>query len=51
MAAANPVLAPMTAICALLELQATWLVRLTVAPEEVVPMAMYWPVSLGELTV
>jgi hypothetical protein len=32
----------MVAICVLLELQATWLVRFTVAPDEVVPMAMNW---------
>jgi hypothetical protein len=47
---ASPVAAPIVAICVLLELQATWLVRFTVAPEEVVPMAMNWVVSVGDAT-
>ncbi len=41
-AVARPVVAPTVAICVLLELQATWLLRLTVAPDEVDPMAMNW---------
>jgi hypothetical protein len=32
----------MVAICALLELQETWLDTFSVAPDEVVPMAMNW---------
>jgi hypothetical protein len=49
-AVARPVPAPMVAIWVLLELQATWLVRLTVAPVEVVPMARNWLVWVGEAT-
>jgi hypothetical protein len=30
------------ATCALLEFHATWLVRFSVAPDEVVPIAMNW---------
>ena|ERR1700677_3832439 len=40
----------MVAICVLLELQITWLVRLIVAPDEVSPMARNWLVSFGEET-
>jgi hypothetical protein len=36
------VAAPIVAIGVLLEFQATWFVRFTVAPDEVVPMAMNW---------
>jgi hypothetical protein len=39
-AVASPVVAFIVAICVLLELHATWFVRFTVAPEDVVPMAM-----------
>ena len=39
-AVARPVVAPTVAICMELELQATTLLRLTVAPDEVDPMAM-----------
>jgi hypothetical protein len=39
---ASPVAAPIVAICVLLELQITLLVRFAVAPDEVVPMAMNW---------
>jgi hypothetical protein len=39
---ASPVVAPMVAIWGLLEVQATWLLRFTVAPDEVVPMARNW---------
>jgi hypothetical protein len=35
---------------ALLEVQTTWLVRLKVAPVDVVPMAMNWAVCCGALT-
>ncbi len=41
----SPVASPpalIVAICVLLELQATWLVRFSVAPEDVVPIAMNW---------
>ena len=47
---AKPVVALMVAICGLLELQATWLLRFTVAPDEVVPMAMNWVVWVGDAT-
>jgi len=50
-AVASPVAAPMVAICTLLELHATWLVRFTVAPDEVVPTARNWLVCVGEATV
>ena len=40
----------MVAICVLLELQATWLLRFTVAPDEVVPMARNWLVLPGDAT-
>jgi len=48
-AVASPVVAPMVAICWLLVLQANAfaLVRLTVWPVEVVPMAMNWAVCVG----
>jgi hypothetical protein len=42
---------PTVAICTLLELQVDWPVRLRVAPDEVVPMAMNWLVSGGAATV
>ena len=35
----------------LLELQETWLLRFSVAPDEVVPVATNWVVSPGEATV
>ena len=38
-AVASPVDPPIVAICVLLVDQATWLVRLTVAPVDVVPIA------------
>lgn len=47
---ASPVLALMVAICEVLEVHATWLVRFTVAPEEVVPMARNWVVCVGDAT-
>jgi len=40
----------MVAICVLLEPQMAWLVRSSVAPEDVVPMARNWEVSPGEAT-
>jgi hypothetical protein len=49
-AVARPVFAPMVAICTLLEDHATALVRSTVAPVEVVPIAMNWLVCLGAAT-
>jgi len=49
-AVASPVVVPIVAICVLLELQATWLVRFTVAPDEVVPMARNWVVCVGDAT-
>jgi hypothetical protein len=42
---------PIVAIVVLLELQVDWPVRLTVAPDAVVPMAMNWLVFPGEATV
>ena len=42
---------PTVAIWTLLDDQATWLVRFTVAPLAAVPMAMNWLVWPGELTV
>jgi hypothetical protein len=41
---------PTDAICTLLELQVDVPVRLTVAPDEFVPMAMNWLVSPGAAT-
>jgi hypothetical protein len=41
----------MVAIAVLLELHATWLVRFTVAPDEVEPMARNWLVWVGAATV
>jgi hypothetical protein len=41
-AVAIPVMAPIVPICVLLELQATWFVRFTVAPDDVDPMARNW---------
>jgi hypothetical protein len=38
------------AICVLLEIQMAWLVRFSVAPDEVVPSAMNWLVSPGAAT-
>ena len=41
----TPVASPLeliVATCTLLELQATWPVRFSVAPDEVVPIAMNW---------
>ena len=49
-AVASPVDPPIVAICVLLVDQATWLVRLTVAPVDVVPIARNWVVSLGIAT-
>ena len=49
-AVAKPVFAPIVAICVLLEDQETWLVRFSVAPVDVVPIAMNWVVSLGTAT-
>jgi hypothetical protein len=49
-AVANPVDPPIVAICVLLVDQATWLVRFTVAPVDVVPIAMNCVVSLGTAT-
>jgi hypothetical protein len=49
----TPVASPPTLIvatCALLELQVTEPVRFSVAPEEVVPIAMNWPVWPGDAT-
>ena len=49
----TPVASPevlMVAICVLLELQVTLLLKSSVAPEEVVPIAMNWLVSPGEAT-
>ena len=46
----NPVARPLVLIvatCTLLELQATRPVRFSVAPDEVVPIAMNWLVWLG----
>ena len=40
----------MVATSALLEPQVTWLVRSSVAPDEVVPIAMNWLVCLGDAT-
>jgi hypothetical protein len=40
----------MVAICVLLELQVTLLLKSSVAPEEVVPIAINWLVSPGEAT-
>jgi hypothetical protein len=45
------VFAPTVAIEVLLELHATLLVRLIVAPDEVVPIARNWLVWLGAATV
>jgi hypothetical protein len=50
-AVATPVAAPMVAIAVLLELHATWLVRFTVAPDEVDPTARNWAVCVGAGTV
>jgi hypothetical protein len=41
----------MVATWTLLELQETWLLRFSVAPDEVVPVATNWVVSPGEATV
>ena len=49
-AVARPVVAPMVAMAVLLELQATRLLTLTVAPDVVVPMAMNWLVWPGAET-
>jgi hypothetical protein len=49
-AVASPVLAPIVAICVLLEDQDTWLVRFTVAFVDVVPIAMNCVVSPGRDT-
>ena len=49
-AVASPVDPPIVAICVLLEDQATWLVRLTVAPVDVVPIARNCVVSPGTAT-
>src|SRR5437868_10276682 len=49
-AVARPVVEAMVAICGLLELHATWLVRFTVPPEAVVPMAINWLVCVGNET-
>jgi hypothetical protein len=49
-AVASPEEAPIVAICVLLVDHATWLVRFTVAPVDVVPMARNWVVSLGTAT-
>src|ERR1700685_4666357 len=49
-AVAKPVLAPMVAICWLLELQTTAPVRSTVDPDPVVPMARNCAVWLGTAT-
>jgi hypothetical protein len=49
-AVASPVEPPIVAICVLLEDQATWLVILTVAPVDVVPIAMNCVVALGIAT-
>jgi hypothetical protein len=46
-AVASPDEAPIVAICVLLEIQLTALDKLTVAPEEVVPMARNCVVSPG----
>jgi hypothetical protein len=40
----------MVAICTLLDVHATAFVRFTVAPDEVVPIAMNWPVFPGDAT-
>src|SRR5258708_7905203 len=50
-AVASPFAAPIVAIDGLLELQATWAVRLTVAPDEVVPIARNCVVCPAEETV
>jgi hypothetical protein len=50
-AVASPVVAPTVAIALLLELHATSLLRFTVAPDEVVPMAINWLVCVGAATV
>jgi hypothetical protein len=49
-AVANPVAAPIVAICWLLELQVAELVTSIVDPEEVVPIAMNWAVCVGTAT-
>src|SRR3954470_23719004 len=49
-AVANPVFAPMVAICTALEVQAAWWVRSMVPPDALVPMAMNWVVWVGEAT-
>ena len=49
-AVANPVDPPIVAICVLLVDHATWLVRFTVAPVDVVPIARNCVVSLGTAT-
>ena len=49
-AVASPVDPPIVAICVALVDQATWLVRFTVAPVDVVPIARNWVVSLGTAT-
>ena len=49
-AVASPVDPPIVAICVLLVDHATWLVRFTVAPVDVVPIAMNCVVSLGTAT-
>src|SRR5580692_56716 len=49
-AVASPVDPPIVAICVLLVDHATWLVRFTVAPVDVVPIARNCVVSLGTAT-
>jgi hypothetical protein len=49
-AVASPVDPPIVAICVLLVDQATWLVRFTVAPVDVVPIAINCVVWLGTAT-
>ena len=46
-AVAKPVEEPMVAICGLLDVHATWLVKFSVAPEDVVPIAMNCVVRPG----